>query len=245
MMSILVKVILVLHVAFFPFVLQILPHAWRVAKCGRTWIACNPLFPCVWESSSLLVFVTHLSFNLFLLSSSHGSNPSSHRHHRLPSRPCCCLIFHSFPFTSWTEHVLKHPLKLKFMKLSFQRAITRMKRVPNKRVVSILLRRCNLSKTISDCAALNVFAYLLVRVFNIDDSWCVGKEILRSFWILLFFHCTFLNTCSNVDGNSDFPLKPCRWLMTLIAISHEFMGTLRHACKKIKCTFYPWGYGRE
>jgi hypothetical protein len=28
--------------------------------------------------------------------------------------------------------------------------------------------------------------YLLVRVFKIDDSWCIGKEIWRSFWILLF-----------------------------------------------------------
>jgi hypothetical protein len=35
---------------------------------------------------------------------------------------------------------------LKFMKLSFQRAIICMKRVPNKRVVPILLRWCNLSK---------------------------------------------------------------------------------------------------
>jgi hypothetical protein len=35
---------------------------------------------------------------------------------------------------------------LKFMKLSFQRVIVRMKRVPSKRVVPILLRRCNLSK---------------------------------------------------------------------------------------------------
>jgi hypothetical protein len=35
---------------------------------------------------------------------------------------------------------------LKFMKLSFQRAIICMKQVPNKRVVPILLRRCNLSK---------------------------------------------------------------------------------------------------
>jgi hypothetical protein len=59
---------------------------------------------------------------------------------------CRCLIFHSFSFTYRTEHVLKHPSKLKFMKLSFQRAIIRMKRVPNKRVVAILLRRCNLSK---------------------------------------------------------------------------------------------------
>jgi hypothetical protein len=35
---------------------------------------------------------------------------------------------------------------LKFMKLSFQRAIIRMKWVPNKRVVPILILRCNLSK---------------------------------------------------------------------------------------------------
>jgi hypothetical protein len=74
-------------------------------------------------------------FQSFIISSS-----------QLSSRPCCCLIFHSFSLTSRIEHVLKHPSKLKFMKLSFQRAIVRMKRVPNKRVVPILLRRCNLSK---------------------------------------------------------------------------------------------------
>jgi hypothetical protein len=51
-----------------------------------------------------------------------------------------------FLFPPRTEHVLKHPSKLKFMKLSFQRAIVHMKRVLNKRVVPILLRRCNLSK---------------------------------------------------------------------------------------------------
>jgi hypothetical protein len=73
--------------------------------------------------------------------------------------------------------------------------------------------------------------YLLVRVFKFDDSWCVGKDISRRFGILTFFHCTSMNTCSNLDGNSDFPLKPCRWLMTLIAIGQELMGTLRHACK--------------
>jgi hypothetical protein len=47
----------------------------------------------------------------------------------------------------------------------------------------------------------------------------------------LFFHCTCLNTCSNLDGNSDFLLKPCRWLTILIAIGQELMGTLCHACK--------------
>jgi hypothetical protein len=48
---------------------------------------------------------------------------------------------------SRTEHALKHPSKLKFMKLHSERDIIRMKRVPNKRVILILLRRCNLSKT--------------------------------------------------------------------------------------------------
>jgi hypothetical protein len=93
-----------------------------------------------------IAFVAHLSFNFFLLSSSHGSNPSSYRHHRLLPRPCRCLIFHKFSFTSRTEYVLKHPSKLKSIKLSFQWAIIRMKLVPNNRVVPILLRRCNLSK---------------------------------------------------------------------------------------------------
>jgi hypothetical protein len=93
-----------------------------------------------------LHLLTQLSFNLFLSSSSHGSNPSSYCHHQLPSRPCCCLIFHSFSLTFRTEHVLKHPSKLSFMKLSFQQAIVRMKWVLNKRVVPVLLWRCNMSK---------------------------------------------------------------------------------------------------
>jgi hypothetical protein len=125
--------------------------------------------PRVWESSSLLVLVTHLSFNFFLLSSSHGSNPSSYRHHRLPSRPCRCLIFHRFSFTSRIEHVLKHPSKSKFMKLSFQRAIIRMKRVSNKRVVPILLRWCNMSSWFQTAQRSMILPYLLVQVFKIDD----------------------------------------------------------------------------
>jgi hypothetical protein len=59
---------------------------------------------------------------------------------------CRYLIFHGFYFSSRTENVLKHPSTLNFMKLSFQRAIICMKRVLNKRVMPILLWRCNLSK---------------------------------------------------------------------------------------------------
>jgi hypothetical protein len=125
----------------------------------------------IFISFSLL---SHLSFNFFLLSSSHGSNPSSYHHHRLPSRPCCCIVLHSFSFACRTEHVLKHPSKLKFMKLSFQRAIMR-----------ILLRRCNLFK--ADFRPHN--AQCLRHIFFYGSpkfSWCVGKKIWRSFLILTF-----------------------------------------------------------
>jgi hypothetical protein len=142
---------------------------WTSCGEGDPWTLCG-LFPFAFKSSPMLsmllsmeelelliipychVFenrlhflVTHLSFNIFL-SSSHGSNPSSYCHHDSNAVLCRCLIFHSFSFSSRTEHLLKHPSKLKCMKLSFQRAIIRMKRVPNKRVVPILLRWCNLSK---------------------------------------------------------------------------------------------------
>jgi hypothetical protein len=102
------------------------------------------------------------------------------------------------------------------MKLSFQQAIICMKRVPNKRVVPILLRRCNLSKVISDVQLSMFLSYLLVQVFKIDDSWCVG--------------------------NIDFFLKPCRWLMTLIAIDKELMGTLCHAYKTNQMHILPLGW---
>jgi hypothetical protein len=137
-------------------------------------------------SSLLFAFVAQLSFNFFLLSSRHGSNLSSHRHHWLPCRPCCCLIFHSFSFTSRRKHVLKHPYKLKFIKLSFQRAIIHIKRVSNKRVVPILLWQCDLSKAAFRLRGSMFEPYLLVRVFKIDDSWCIRNMVWRSFWILTF-----------------------------------------------------------
>jgi hypothetical protein len=138
------KVILVLHVAFSLSSFKSSPMLSVLLSVEELELLVIPY--CHVFENHLHFFVTHLSFNLFLLSSSHGSNPSSYCHHRLPSCPYRCLIFHSFYLTSRTEHVLKHASKLKFMKLSFQRAIIHMKRVPNKRVVPILLRRCNLSK---------------------------------------------------------------------------------------------------
>jgi hypothetical protein len=86
-----------------------------------------------------------------------------------------------------------------------------------------------------------VLPYLIVRVFKIHDSWCVGNKVWRSFLNLIFFHCISLNMCSNLDGNNNFPLKTCRWLTILIAIGQEFMGTLLHAYKTNLMHILPQG----
>jgi hypothetical protein len=145
-MSILVKVILVLHAAFSlssfkssPMLSMLLSveeleslvvpycHVFENRLNFLTFV--NSVVP------QLLLIIIKPWFQSFAISSSPTSIPSL----SLPHLP-------QFFFSSRTEHVLKHPSKFKFMKLYFQRAIVRMKRVPNKRVVSILLRRCNLSK---------------------------------------------------------------------------------------------------
>jgi hypothetical protein len=77
--------------------------------------------------------------------------------------------------------------------------------------------------------------YLLVRVFKINDSWCIGKEIWRSFWILTFLPLY-------ISEHTLFPPKPCRWLMTLIAIGQELIGALRHACKTNQMHILPLGW---
>jgi hypothetical protein len=41
-------------------------------------------------------------------------------------------------------------------------------------------------RLISDMQRSIFLPHLLVQVFKIDDSWCVGKKIWRSFWILNF-----------------------------------------------------------
>jgi hypothetical protein len=60
--------------------------------------------------------------------------------------------------------------------------------------------------------------YILVRVSKIDNSWCVGKNIWRSFLILTFLPLYISDHVLKPNRNSDFPLKPCRWLTILIAI---------------------------
>jgi hypothetical protein len=66
----------------------------------------------------------------------------------------------------------------------------------------------------------------ILRHIVITNFYLVLVVALSSKVFLLLY-----NTCSYLDGNSDFLLKPCRWLMTLIAIGQELMGTICHACK--------------
>jgi hypothetical protein len=142
-----------------------------------------------------------------------------------------------FILSSRTEHVLKHPSKLKFIRLSFQQAIIRMKRVPNKRVMPILLWRCNLSKADFRLRGTQCFCHISLygsSKLMIIDGLEIRFEGASEYE--LFFHCISLNTCSNFDWNSTFPLKPCRWKTILIAIGQKLMGILLHACKTIHST---------
>jgi hypothetical protein len=133
-----------------------------------------------------LAFVPHLSLNFVLSSSSHGSNPSSYRH-IFNAVLCRCLIFHSFYFSSRTENVPKHPSTLKFMKLSFQWAIICMKRVPNQESCANFTPAIQYVQGWFKTAQCSmVLPYLIVQVFKIDDSLCVGNKVLRSFWKLNF-----------------------------------------------------------
>jgi hypothetical protein len=128
------------------------------------------------------------------------------------------------------------------MQLSFRQAIICMKRVPNKRVVPILLRRCNLSKVISDAQRSMFVPYLFVQVFKIDDSWWVEKKVWRSFWILSFLPFYISENVVKYWWKQRLFLKPCRWLMTLIAINQELMGTLCHAYKTNQMHILPLGW---
>jgi hypothetical protein len=198
------------------------------------------------------VFENHLHSSLpLLLSCSSTSsyiikpwfNPFSYRHHRLTSRPCRCLIFHRFSFTSRTEYVHKHPSKLNSIKLSFQQAIIRMNRVPNKRVVPILLRRCNLSK--ADFRLRSAQCFCHISLYGSSKLMILDALEIRfkgASEYELFFHCTYLIMCSNFDWNSTFPLKPCRWLTIFIAIGQELMGILHHAYKKNQMHILPPGW---
>jgi hypothetical protein len=77
-----------------------------------------------------------------------------------------------FLFSSRTENVLKHPSTLKFMKLSFQRAIICMNRFRTRELCQFYSGDAICPRLISNCAALNGFAI----------SHCTG---LQNWWFLM------------------------------------------------------------
>src|SRR6185437_12244347 len=101
-----------------------------------------------------------LNFLQILLVLSHGPN-HCFTSSSPPSIPCCLVAAASsriFLSISRTEPVLKHCSIAKCTNFCFQCVLTRPKLIPNKRVVSILSQRCNLSRRISERATSNVLA---------------------------------------------------------------------------------------
>jgi hypothetical protein len=68
-----------------------------------------------------------------------------------------CLFFHNFFSLSRSDHVENNSFHAWCMKLSFHQVFIHPQRTPIEWVMSVLLRRRNLSKLISDCTSLNVF----------------------------------------------------------------------------------------
>jgi hypothetical protein len=131
-----------------------------------------------------LPLVTQLSFNFFLSSSSHGSNPSSYRHHQLPYRPCCCLIFHSFSYFQ-NRTCTETPFQVEFYEIIFPMSYRTHEMGSEQESCAYFTPAMQSVQGWFQTAQRSMFLpYLLVRVFKIDDSWCIGKKVWRSFWIL-------------------------------------------------------------
>ena len=146
---------------------------------GRKILFCVPIslhlqflksFPHVYEYhlQCVFTFVASIFFNFFLY---YVMVPiiASHRRRLLQFLvvPLLPHLHEFFLSISRTEHILKHCSIAKCMNFPFQRVLIRPKLIPNKRVMSILSQRCNLSRRISERATSNVLAI----------SPCTGLEI--------------------------------------------------------------------
>src|SRR6185312_1818844 len=111
-------------------------------------------------SSSMYLHLCCLNFLQLLLVLSHGPNHcfTSSSPPSIPRCPIATSSSRIFLSISRTEHVLKHCSIAKCINFPFQRVLIRPKLIPNKRVVSILSQRCNLSRRISERATSNVLA---------------------------------------------------------------------------------------
>jgi hypothetical protein len=106
----------------------------------------------------ILLIIIKPWFQSFNISSSPTSIPSL----SLPHLPQFFFYFQNRTCT-------KTPLQVEFHELCFQRAIMHMKRVPNKRLVPILLRRCNLSKV--DFRLRNAQCFCHISLYGLQNWW--------------------------------------------------------------------------
>ena len=119
----------------------------------------------------------------------------------------CCLIFTNFSFNFQNRTYMKHYSIAKCTNFLFQRVLIRPKLIPNKRVVSILSQRCNLSRRISERATSNVLAISHCTGLQIHCSWMRWNgnfmELLKINLLFLVRLCP----CAIFDENSGVALE--------------------------------------
>ena len=103
---------------------------------------------CCLNFLQLLLVLSHVPNHCFT-----SSSPPS-----IPRCPIAASSSRIFISIYRTEHILKHCSIAKCTNFPFQQVLIRPKLIPNKRVMSILSQRCNLSRRISECAMSNVLA---------------------------------------------------------------------------------------
>jgi len=114
----------------------------------------------------------------------------------------CCLIFTNFSFNFQNRTCTETLLIAKCTNFSFQRVLIRPKLIPNKRVMSILSQRCNLSRRISERATSNVLAISPCTGLQIHWSWMCWNGNLMELLNINSLLLVQLWTCSQIDENS-------------------------------------------
>ena len=159
----------------------------------------------------------------------------------------CCLIFMNFFLSIFrTEHVLKHCSIAKCMNFPFQRVLIRPKLIPNKRVMFILSKRCNLSRRISERATSNVLAISPCTGLQIHWSWMCWNRNFMELLNINFFFLVHLCPCAKFDENSGACSQTLEMLTNLISslITNSWERFVMPA-KQFKCTIYPQGDSSE
>jgi hypothetical protein len=186
MMSILVKVILVLHMAFFPFILQIPPMLTVLLSVEELELLVIPYCH---------VFENHLHFlSLWLIFPS----TSSYYHQAMVPilRHIVIINFHpvlvvvsSSAFFSYLQNrtCTETPFQVDIYEIIFPTSHRTHETGSEQESCTYFTLAMQSVQGWFQTAQRSIFLpYLLVRVFKIDDSWCVGNKVWRSFWILNF-----------------------------------------------------------